>query len=323
MLAPMTATLPATWLLTLIGPTLTSEALAAVAGRLQAHGWRELERTRLSRGALHAECWRLLPSGRDGHALRAELLALRAELLALHADWGLDAALQPEVLVRQPKRLAVMDMDSTLIQQEVIDELARLCGVFDRVAAITHRAMNGELDFDGALRERVRLLAGAPESVLSDVLAHIEPTPGAARLVRALRLLGCTTAVVSGGFTRIAEPIRQQLGLDLVFANELEIRDGRLTGEVIGPIVNRQRKAELLEAMAAERHIPLAQVMAIGDGANDLDMLDRAGLGVAFCAKPVVRAQAGVALNHPRLDAVLYLMGMSDADVASLGAEVA
>ena len=211
-----------------------------------------------------------------------------------------------------------MDMDSTLIQQEVIDELARLWGVFDKVAAITHRAMNGELQFDDALRERVMLLKGAPASILTDVQAVIELTPGAEALIRVLKRLGYRLAVISGGFIEVAEPIRQRLGLDYGFANQLEIVDGKLTGHVLGAIVNRKRKAELLEQIAAQEHIPLDQVIAIGDGANDLDMLNRAGLGIAFNAKQVVRDQANYVVNQRNLDAILYLLGIRESDAKAI-----
>ena len=227
-------------------------------------------------------------------------------------------ALQREGLLRRSKRLVVMDMDSTLIQQEVIDELARAVGVYEKVAAVTHRAMNGELPFDEALRERVMQLAGAPASILTDVLERIELTPGAEKLVRVMKRLGYRLAVISGGFIQVTEPIRQRLGLDYGFANNLEIIDGRITGKILGPIVNRQRKADLLVSVAQTERIALEQVIAIGDGANDLDMLARAGLGIAFNAKRVVQEQARYALNQRNLDAVLYLLGLHDEEVREL-----
>jgi phosphoserine phosphatase len=214
--------------------------------------------------------------------------------------------------MRRSKRLVVMDMDSTLIQQEVIDELARRYGVYDKVSEITHRAMNGELSFDEALRERVALLAGAPESIVQEVLDAIELTPGAEELIRVLKKLGYRLALISGGFIELAEPIRQRLGLDYAFANQLDIEKGKLTGKVRGPIVNRQRKADLLESIAQAERVALDQVIAIGDGANDLDMLKRAGLGIAFNAKQVVREQANYAINQHNLDAILYLLGITD-----------
>ncbi len=243
---------------------------------------------------------------------------LKRDLLAMQGHFGCDVALQREGLMRRSKRLVVMDMDSTLIQQEVIDELARRYGVFDKVAAITERAMNGELDFDDALRARVALLAGAPATILGDVQDALAFTPGAEHLVRVLKRLGYRLALISGGFIELAEPIRQQLGLDYAFANQLEVQGGKLTGKVIGPIVNRQRKAELLESLAQAERIALDQVIAIGDGANDLDMLNRAGLGIAFNAKQVVREQAQYNITQRNLNAILYLLGINDDEAASL-----
>jgi phosphoserine phosphatase len=180
--------------------------------------------------------------------------------------------------------------------------------------------MNGELDFDQSLRERVRLLKGTPVSALSDVLSRIVLTPGAEGLVRVLKRLGYRTAVISGGFMEVVEPIRQQLGLDYAFANRLEVADGLLTGEVLGTIVNRKRKAELLEHIAKLERIELDQVIAVGDGANDLDMLQKAGLGIAFNAKRAVQEQARTAINQSSLTAILYLLGMRDTDALALGA---
>jgi phosphoserine phosphatase len=249
-------------------------------------------------------------SGREEHerALQSALVALRTEL-------SCDLALQRETLTRRNKRLIVMDMDSTLIQQEVIDEIAVALGVQDKVSAITARAMNGELDFDASLRERVRLLAGTPASTLDTVLANIKLTPGAEQLVRVLKRLGYRTAVISGGFIEIVEPIQKRLGLDYAFANRLEIKDGVLTGEVLGTIINRKRKAELLESIAKLERIELDQVIAVGDGANDLDMLHRAGLGIAFNAKRTVQDQAAAAINQTSLTAILYLLGLRDIDM--------
>jgi phosphoserine phosphatase len=242
----------------------------------------------------------------------ADTQGLKQDLLTLQTTHGCDVALQREGLMRRSKRLVVMDMDSTLIQQEVIDELARRYGVYDKVSEITHRAMNGELSFDEALRERVALLAGAPESIVQEVLDAIELTPGAEELIRVLKKLGYRLALISGGFIELAEPIRQRLGLDYAFANQLDIEKGKLTGKVRGPIVNRQRKADLLESIAQAERVALDQVIAIGDGANDLDMLKRAGLGIAFNAKQVVREQANYAINQHNLDAILYLLGITD-----------
>jgi phosphoserine phosphatase len=212
-----------------------------------------------------------------------------------------------------------MDMDSTLIQIEVIDELARAHGVVDKVSAITRRAMNGELDFDQALRERVRLLEGLSADVLFGLAANLPLTEGAEPMLRVLKKLGYRTAVISGGFSVAAEALQKRLGIDEAFSNTLEIIDGKLSGRVLGPIVNARRKAELLEELAARDGIPLEQVIAIGDGANDLLMLQKAGLGIAFHAKPKLREAAHTAISSSGLDAILYLLGIAGRDVQALG----
>lgn len=302
------------WALTLVSGQITAAMLATAAEAAAARGFNIDKIGRLSGSKLASIELTLSKEVALAGKNEADEQALKTDLLALQATLGCDVALQREGLTRRSKRLVIMDMDSTLIRQEVIDELARKVGVYDKVAAITHRAMNGELDFDGALRERVALLAGAPATILDDVLADIELTPGAENLVRVLRRLGYRLAVISGGFIQVTEPLRQQLGLDYAFANELEVDNGKLTGRVIGPIVNRQRKADLLDSLAQAERVSLDQVIAIGDGANDLDMLHRAGLGIAFNAKQIVREQADYAINQRNLDAILYLLGITDAD---------
>jgi phosphoserine phosphatase len=227
---------------------------------------------------------------------------------------------QKESLYRRAKRLVVLDMDSTLIQIEVIDELARLAGVGEQVAAITHRAMNGELDFRQALRERVALLQGLPAEALEQVYHDLPFTSGARTLIRILRRLGFKTAVISGGFDFFTDRLKAELGLDYAYANALEIVDGQVTGRVTGPVVDGQRKAELLEEIAAGEGIALSQVIAIGDGANDLPMLGRAGLGIAFNAKARVREQADYHISQNRLDSILYLLGIAEWEMAELSA---
>jgi len=296
------------WALTLLANPVDIKLIASVA-RITAENGFNIERIgRLSHRSLTS--LELLLSGQEGESERN----LRSALVALRAELSCDLALQRETLTRRNKRLIVMDMDSTLIQQEVIDEIAVELSVQDKVSAITARAMNGELDFDASLRERVRLLAGTPVSALEKVLARIELTPGAEDLVRVLKRLGYRTAVISGGFIEIVEPIQKRLGLDYAFANRLEVKDGVLTGEVVGTIINRQRKAELLESIAKLERIELDQVIAVGDGANDLDMLHRAGLGIAFNAKRTVQEQAATAINQPSLTSILYLLGLRDID---------
>ena len=301
-----------TWAVTLLAPHLGAAILAGATEAASVRGFHVDSIHRLSNQSLSAIELRLSADA------TADATALQTDLLALQVRFGCDVALQREGLTRRSKRLVVMDMDSTLIQQEVIDELARMHGVFDQVAGITHRAMNGEIDFDEALRERVALLAGAPESILTDVQDRIHLMPGADRLIRVLKGLGYRLAVLSGGFIEVAEPICQRLGLDYVFANQLEIADGKLTGRVLGAIVNRKRKAELLETIANTERIALDQVIAIGDGANDLDMLHKAGLGIAFNAKQVVREQARFTVNLRHLDAILYLLGIGDIEAGQI-----
>lgn len=310
-----------TWALTLIRPQLPPSLVALIAKRAEEHGL-QVERVRtLARQNAESIELTLREEGKQSRedARRSwGVDALRAVLVELEAEHSVDLALQREGLLRRSKRLVVMDMDSTLIQHEVIDELAREVGAYEAVAEVTHRAMNGEIDFNTALRERCRRLAGAPESVFETVRNRVALTPGARELIGALKRLGIRLAVVSGGFIQVVEPFRDELGLDYAYANELEVKDGRLTGELVGPIVNRQRKGELLVELAERNGIALEQTIAIGDGANDLDMLGLAGLGIAFNAKRNVQLQARFNIKHPRLDTVLYLLGMSDDEVAAL-----
>lgn len=241
---------------------------------------------------------------------------MKKELLGIAKKLGVDIALQAEGLYRRAKRLVVLDMDSTLIQSEVIDELARFKGVYDQVSAITHEAMNGKMDYDESLRQRVRMLKGMPLGDLEKVFQKVELTPGAADLIGILKKLGYKIALISGGFTYVADKLKQSLGIDFVYANYLEIKDGTLTGNVIPPIVNAQRKADLLDVIAQQERIELDQVIAIGDGANDLLMLEKAGLGIAFNAKPTVREKADLALSQKNLRSILYLLGLSERDLA-------
>ncbi|WP_297187549.1 phosphoserine phosphatase SerB [uncultured Porticoccus sp.] len=243
-----------------------------------------------------------------------DLTALRASLLELSAELDIDVAYQEDNIYRRNRRLVVFDMDSTLIEAEVIDELAKEAGVGDQVAAITDAAMRGELDFKASFAERMWLLRGLDESVLAAVAARLKLTEGAENLMSTLRLLGYRTAILSGGFDYFARHIQEQLGIDYIYANHLEVVDGQVTGRVCGEVVDGQRKAQLLREIAARENISLEQVIAVGDGANDLPMLSIAGLGIAFRAKPLVKATAKQSISKLGLDGILYLMGLSDRD---------
>jgi len=299
--------------LTLIARTLGPADLHVVSGILAAHG-ANIERIhRLSEGGLACVEFAI--------SLEGEVAALERALLAAAGKGAFDCALQRETLLRRSKRLIVMDMDSTLIRIEVIDELARAHGVGEEVAAITRRAMLGEMDYDRSLRERVALLRGLDARVLYDLADQLPLTEGAETLLRVLKRLGYRTAVISGGFSVAALALKKRLGIDFAWSNTLEIAAGVLTGRVVGPIVNAQRKADLLEELARSENVPLEQVIAIGDGANDLLMLQKAGHGIAFHAKPKLREAADTSISAMGLDAILYLLGITGRDVASLERE--
>lgn len=245
----------------------------------------------------------------------ADLDELRPALALTGNTHAIDIAVSPGGLMRFAKKLIVMDVDSTLIQQEVIELLGAKAGVADEIAKITESAMRGELDFEASLRARVALLKGLSESVISEVQSEISLTPGARTLVRTLNRLGHHIALVSGGFEPVIAPLVAELGIDHMRANNLEIIDGKLTGNLIGPIVDRAGKANALREFASAHNIELEQTIAIGDGANDLDMIAIAGMGIAFNAKPAVKAAADSSVSAPYLDSVLYLMGISREEV--------
>jgi phosphoserine phosphatase len=226
-----------------------------------------------------------------------------------------DIAFQKDNAFRRNRRLVCFDMDSTLIEHEVIDELAKAAGVGEQVAEITERAMQGELDFIQSFEARVALLKGLDASVLESIAQSLKLTEGAEHLMRTLKALGYKTAILSGGFTYFGEYLQRKLGIDYVYANALEIEDGKVTGRVVGRVVDGQRKAELLREIAASEGVNLEQVIAVGDGANDLPMLSIAGLGIAFRAKPLVKANAKQAISTLGLDGILYLLGVRDRDV--------
>ena len=245
----------------------------------------------------------------------ASVEALRISLALVANETGVDIAVSPGGLARLAKKLVVMDVDSTLIQQEVIELLAAKVGVVEEVVAITSAAMAGELDFEASLKARVALLAGASAEILNEVRSEIKLTPGARTLVKTLQKLGHEVAVVSGGFASVIEPLLQELGISNYRANSLEIVDGKLTGNITGPVIDRAAKATALRDFAKQTGVAIEQTIAIGDGANDLDMIAAAGLGIAFNAKPAVKAAADSSLNAPYLDSVLYLLGISREDI--------
>lgn len=239
----------------------------------------------------------------------------RIALAEISSEPGVDVAVLPCGELRWAKKLVLMDVDSTLIQQEVVDLLAAKAGVSDRVIAITESAMRGEIDFEKSLRERVGLLQGLPIEALDQVRSEILLTPGARTLVLTLQRLGHAVGVVSGGFIEVIEPILKELGIKYYRANTLGIESGKLTGTVLGPVIDRAAKAAALQDFANQAGVSLKHTVAIGDGANDIDMIALAGLGIAFNAKPVVRAAADTALSQPNLVSVLYLMGISPEDI--------
>lgn len=243
---------------------------------------------------------------------RAVTMALRP----LQSRAGVDLAVLPATPALRAPRVLVMDMDSTLVQSEGIDELAKEAGVGDQVAAITRRTMNGELDFRGALTERVRLLRGLSADALARVEARTRLTPGAETLIGTLRKAGCAVAVVSGGFDYFTDRLRSRLGLDHAVANRLEVEDGRLTGKLVGDVVDGSRKAAMVDELADAYQVSRDRVVAVGDGANDVPMLQRAGLGVAFCAKPSVREAAPATVSVKNLSAVLCLLGYHEDEFA-------
>ena len=281
---------------------LNIDGLQRLSGRVPLEGEGDPERTKA--------CLEFSLRGdpRDSNQLRADCLRLAGE-------HGIDIAFQRDNAFRRSRRIVCFDMDSTLIEHEVIDELAKAAGVGEQVAEITERAMQGELDFIQSFEARVALLKGLDASVLEGIAQSLKLTEGAEHLMRTLKALGYKTAILSGGFTYFGEHLQRKLGIDYVFANSLEVEDGKVTGRVTGRVVDGARKAELLREIAAKEGVNLEQVIAVGDGANDLPMLSIAGLGIAFRAKPLVRASARQAISTLGLDGILYLLGVRDRDL--------
>ncbi len=313
------------FIITVLGRSISAKQLSVVSAIIAGHALNVDRIERLSgRMSLAAHtpnanaCVELRVSGMVPSESQYESPSeskMRADLMAAAHDLRIDIAFQRESLFRRNRRLFAFDMDSTLIQAEVIDELAKMAGVGDQVAQITEAAMRGELDFKQSFTRRVGLLRGLPEHRILELLNTIPLVEGADRLIGTLKMLGYKTAILSGGFTFFARHLQSRLGIDYVFANELDIVDGAVSGEVKTEIVDGAKKADLLRQIADEENISLDQVVAVGDGANDLPMLGIAGMGIAFRAKPLVRQSAGHAVSFLGLDSLLYLIGVRDRDL--------
>lgn len=309
------------YIVTLLARRISAAHLATISHIVTAQGLNIDDITRLSeRQPQHLErgpiadgqrsCVQLSVSGQP-----TDEDEMRSRFLSVSADLGIDVAFQADDIYRRHRRVVVLDMDSTLVQGEIIDELAAAAGVGEEVAAITAQAMNGEIDFATSFRRRVALLKGLSASRLDEIAARVPLTEGAERLIGTLKRLGYRVAILSGGFTYFARHLQEALGIDDVYANELDIIDGKVSGRVVGEIVDGQRKADLLQQIAAREGVRLEQVVAVGDGANDLQMLSLAGLGIAFRAKPLVRREARQSLSAVGLDGILYLMGIRDREI--------
>ncbi len=298
--------------LTLIASEITAPALHAVTEVLARYRVNIDVIERLSEGEFG--CVEMLISS----SAELDRRALKHELMTVARSQGVDVALQAEGLYRRSKRLVCFDMDSTLIQSEIIDEFARKLGAYDEVARVTHEAMQGKIPFSEALHRRVQKLRGLTTAQIDEVFLSTELTPGAEELIRVLKKLGYKIALISGGFSCIADRLKTRLGIDYAYANQLVMKDGKASGEVTPPVIDAQRKADLLEVIAQQEGIHLDQVIAIGDGANDLLMIEKAGLGIAFNAKPAVNERADLALSQKSLRSILYLLGISGRDVSEV-----
>jgi phosphoserine phosphatase len=304
---------PSTHTIMVLGRPITAEAFGAVAREVASLGVNiDLIRGVSDYPVTGLELRVSVPPGVGGQ--------LQEVLTRVAGEVGVDVALEDYSIARRAKRLIVFDVDSTLIQQEVIEMLAARAGAEEAVKAITDAAMRGELDFAQSLLQRVATLAGLPVEVIDEVAEDLELTPGARTTIRTLRRLGYHVGVVSGGFRQVIQPLADELMLDFVAANVLEVVDGKLTGRVVGEIVDRAGKAKALRDFASQAGVPMAQTVAVGDGANDIDMLSAAGLGIAFNAKPALREVADASLSHPYLDTVLFLLGVTRGEIEAADA---
>jgi len=309
-------------IVTLLGRQISARHLAGVSEVVSKHGFNIEEISRLSGRLslsrpddnLHGASVQLTLSGEV-----EDIPAMHGEFFRVSQELDVDVAVQEDNLYRRSRRLVCFDMDSTLIQAEVIDELAKVAGVGSQVSAITESAMRGEIDFSESFRRRMALLEGLEESVLKEIAVNLPITDGAERLIRTLRHFGYKVAILSGGFTYFADYLKEKIGIDYVYANQLDFKNGRLTGKVKGDIIDGNMKAKLLVELAEKEGISPEQVIAVGDGANDLPMLSIAGLGIAFHAKPIVKEQAKHSIATLGLDSILYLLGMRDKDLERLG----
>jgi phosphoserine phosphatase len=302
-----------TYAITCVGEEISAGVLAKISTTLAASEVNIERIGKLSQGKLN--CVEMIVYASSA----VDTSKLRRELLHISTDYPVDIALQKENIFRKAKRLVIMDLDSTLIEVEIIDELARLAGVGEEVARITKAAMAGELEFEQALRQRVSRLAGMKTDALQQVYNNISLMPGAKKLINILKKLGYKTGVISGGFDFFTSRFKQELGLDYAFANRLEVKDGALTGRLLAPIIDSRKKAELLVEIAQKEAISLEQVIAIGDGANDLLMLERAGLGIAFNAQRKVREAASYSISQRNIDSILFLLGINEKDLRDIG----
>jgi phosphoserine phosphatase len=307
------------YIITLLGRIVSAAQIARIASVISENGLNIVDIQRLSRRSQlvttdtqSRACIQLSLSG-----IPDDLTGMKNRFMTITTELGIDIGFQEDNIFRRNRRLVVFDMDSTLIQQEVIDELAKEVGAEKEVSLVTEAAMRGELDFKESLRQRVKLLKGMPEGRLEVVAERLKLTEGTRRLIGGLKSFGFKTAIISGGFNYFGKKLKEELGMDYLYANTLEIANGVLTGKVTGKIVDGVRKAELLATIAGKEGIQLEQVIAVGDGANDLPMLNIAGLGIAFHAKPIVKENAGHSISTLGLDGILYLIGMKDTDIST------